>query len=488
MKRIVSIFFAVLAAVSCANKAEQPVGEYVTLTLTATVNPVKGELEKDQFFSWSPEDRILVELSDGSTAVFTTLEGGSTAEFTGRVPAGVSAGSRAYYPADAVSLKGGVSFDIAQNYDGTRSAVEIPMAGSRWEGEPFIFRPCAGAVKITVENVPDDFGNSGTVVFQASRATNGRYSCDPESGKLLWDPSVYASDGTISDGSRISVSVTVTQGRSIYAYVPLPENSDWGGILVSLVSESGKTILQKSIPSSVTVPVTAGRVTRLPNITFPAEIFFALDPADGDFSRWDEVENLINGSVYVPWTWRGSWMAEDVYTTEEFNIACKQVKFDSDEKYVYGYVYLDKTILTNATNDCLKNFYVMIDNDDVAEGQSFGGTNTGMPRYRGYNLMLYGASCNAGVPVVWDPVLSDCTAAAGASSTNVNGTAIDGVSAAGYGGGSLDGEVIRWEFVIDKAKTGLLGRSESNICIAFGTNTNSGYLVMPSIYGFTVQL
>ena len=490
MKKIAAIILAVSAFAACT-RTQQPDScgsELVTITASAPV--LKGSLDRDQFYVWNPGDRILVEVMNGSSkqyVEFATTEGGASAQFTGTVPSGATVGSAAYYPADAFSLQNGISATISQSYEGALKNAPIPMVGKRWGGDAFTFQAAAGALKITYQNVPPEFGDEGTVVFQATEATNGTYNYDSESGKIVWDASKYASRGSFSSGSKISVRADVTTGRSIFAYVPLPENSNWGNMKISLLKDTGQTFLEKEIPQGTEVPIEAGRVSRLPGISFPAEIYLVFNPNDGDFSMWDNVPNS-NDPRHTPWTWRSSWMGEDVYSTEEFNIPAKQVKFLSDEKYLYGYLYVDLSI-QHSPEESVKNFYVMLDNDDISSGQSFGSNNIAhVPTYSGYNVMLYGEACVNGVPGEWKPTIYDCTEAAGASDTKISGSPIDGVSDAGYGGGTRNGDILEWEFIIDKSKTGLYGRTSTNICVTLCSSTSSPYTIMPSIAGFQIDL
>jgi hypothetical protein len=491
MKKIVTSMLVLAALAGCGRNLEISAPETVTVSISATaVAPaVKGTLSQDQYFCWSPGDRILVQLTDGSYAVFETKEGGVSASFTGTIPSNTQPGQSAYYPAGAVNAGAdGVSFKIGPVISSGLSEVLIPMAGRRWGNEPFSFRAVTGAVKLMVENVPDEFGDKGSLVFQATEATSGSYPYDPAKGALTWDAAKYASRGSFSDGSKISVDVEVTRGRAVTAYIPLPENSNWGKVRISLHDKNGKSYLQREIPEGTLVPVETGRITRLPALQFPSDIAKALDPTDGDFSFWDSIPDLTESATFTPWTWRSSWKGEDVYSTEDFNIVCKHIKFYSDAKYLYGYLYLDTTIPHNL-NESLQHFYVMIDNDNTTEGQSFGGNNIAeVPRYRGYNVMLYGTACTDGVPKPWHPALYNCTVDAGASNTNINGSVVSGVADAGYGGGSFDGDILRWEFIIDRGKTELTGRTHTNVCVAFCSGTNSPYLIMPSIHGFELDL
>mgnify|MGYP007070248294 CR=1 FL=1 len=299
----------------------------------------------------------------------------------------------------------------------------------------------------------------------------------------------------LADASKISVKAVVSQGRSIFAYVPLPENSAWGDIRITLMDESGKVFQENDVPEGTVVPVEAGRITRLPAVTFPAEIYFALDPSDNDFSLWNSYPNLNPDRKWSPWTWRGSWMGEYVYSHDEENTPCKEVKLFSDEKYIYGYVKVDLDLRHYSSGDkmntdpMLNNFYVMIDNDDVTTGQSFGGNNiANVPTYRGYNLMLYGKACTGSVPGEWRPSCYDCTVDAGASNTNFRGELLEDVLDAAYGGGSVDGDILQWEFIIDKSKVGLFGRTTHNICISFCDSPNSNNTMMPSISGIVIDL
>ena len=482
MKRLSMILAVLAAAAGCSGNLEkQPVSGTVTVEISATASLANGSLKMDQFFFWSPGDRILVEISDGSYAVFQTEEGGETALFRGEIPAGTVPGQNAYYPADAVDVSGGgVSFNIGPRIAGGEGEALLPMAGTRWGGETFAFRAASGAVKLMVENIPADFGNEGSLLFSASKPAGGSYTFDPKLGEIVWDASGKAAD--------IEISGKVSAGRSLTCYLPLPENDDWGNVRVSLKDGNGKTYREWKLPEGTLIPVETGRVTRLPALSFPSEIMKALNPFDGDFSFWDDIKDLTEDQVFTPWTWRSSWMAEDVYSTEDFNLVCKHIKFHSDEKFLYGYLYLDTTIPHNL-NESLQHFYVMLDTDDISEGQSFGGNNIAeVPRYRGYNVMLYGTACTDGVPGLWNPALSNCTADAGAGNTNINGTVVNGVSDAGYGGGSFEGNILRWEFVIDRGKTGLTGRTHTNLCVAFCSGTNSPYLIMPSINGFELDL
>ena len=482
MKRLICAIAILTAVAGCARNSEQTVPvRTVKAEITATASMVKGVLEQDQFFKWAPGDRILVELSDGSFSTFETSEGGECAVFSGQIPEGTKPGGSAFYPADIVTVKGKeVSFAIGPKINGGEKDVLIPMAGRRWGGETFAFRAVAGAVKIMIENVPDEFGDSGKVIFSATEATSGIYALDPKTEKLVWDASIQA--------SSLEIDVKVDRGRGITCYVPLPENDNWGRIHIALKGLDGKTYMEKDVPEGTVVPVKSGRVTRIPPLSFPSGIITAINPTDSDFSIWDNVPDLTETHTFTPWTWRSSWKGEDVYSTEDFNIVCKHVKFFSDSNYLYGYLYLDTTIPHNLS-ESLQHFYVMLDNDDETTGQSFGGNNIAeVPLYRGYNIMLYGTACTNGVPGVWKPAMYDCTVDAGASNTNISGTVINGVADAGYGGGSFNGDIFEWEFAIDRGKTGLSGRSHTNICVAFCSGTNSPYLIMPSIHGIELDL
>lgn len=502
MKKFFAAIILFAGLVSC-DRVSQPVPQEGMKTVTIDVaSPVlKGSLDKDRYYSWSAGDRILVEVINGSSTImvpFQTAEGGASAQFTGSIPTEASIGNTAYYPADAVTVSGDkVTFEIASSYDSSDGSFRIPLVGTRWGKEPFAFTAAAGAIKVAYNNVDASFGNTGTVVFQATEATNGSYALDKESGKLIWDGSAYSSKGQFSDGSKISVNVSVTAGRSVFAYIPLPENSNWGDIHISLLDASGKEFQSNDVPSGTKVPVEAGRITRLPDIDFPAEIYFALDPTDNDFSIWSSVDNLMADiSLYEPWTWRGSWAAEEVYLREDKNVPCKQVKFRSDEKFLYGYVYVNRDLrkyndpdTRMDVNVMLKNFYIFIDNDDISSGQSFGSNNIAeVPRYKGYNVVLYGSACTNGTPGVWKPDLYNCTEADGAAVTNIRGTKNEDIRDAGYGGGSVDGDIFQWEFVIDKAKTGLLGKSHTNVCISFCDSPSSNNTMMPSTHGFEIDL
>lgn len=183
MKKIV-FFFSVLAAcmmVSCNKEttilqsvdADDNQDGMQRVTISASIaDATKTSYSSDPsdesslLFSWTAGDEISVLCSDGNFYTFTAESTASTSTFSGSIPKGASIGAKAYFPANDNHTSS--SYYLPSYKDITsHDSADIPMYGTKGAGDAFSFVHCAGALLITIENIPDGI-TSATIQVESN--------------------------------------------------------------------------------------------------------------------------------------------------------------------------------------------------------------------------------------------------------------------------------------------------------------------------------
>ena len=163
MKKIYTLFaLAAITMASCTTKQDlepaktQP--EIGKVTLHATMpafTSTKAEVADDGIFSWSANDEIAVEYSDGTNSQYITFTCSDAANgtFTNKdeIPAGYSLatdGIVAYYP---VSYRGTVENQAFESLDAAKKGFQM---SATLEGGNLKFAHDNALLKVTVNNIP----------------------------------------------------------------------------------------------------------------------------------------------------------------------------------------------------------------------------------------------------------------------------------------------------------------------------------------------
>lgn len=160
---------------------EEPAVEWVETTVSANVTTTKTSVESDGTYNWENGDAINVFTSDGtSCGAFTTAvsKPGSSADFTGTVPAGKTPKYAVYpYNANATCTPDGViSTVIPTEQDGTIASA-LSCATST-DGKNFTFTNATSVIKLNF-NASD---NICAVAVQFKDNVTGAVSLNCETG------------------------------------------------------------------------------------------------------------------------------------------------------------------------------------------------------------------------------------------------------------------------------------------------------------------
>ena len=246
MKKTVYIIAAISACFTISCKKEAPIIEQIkeenkdeetpaanmrTITITADVDDeldTKTYYEGGTTFNWNKDDKISIIGDDDNFYTFTANSSGSATTFTGTIPAGVELGTYAFYPADAGHTAG--HFYLPRYKDlTTHESAEIPMVGTKGEGNAFTFRHCAGAALLTITNFPDGI-TSATITVESAHATDETHCIklsgsfwinDRETTEPYWSGAYRGSAEEKQFSRKVNVS-----GNSAKVYVICPAGYD----------------------------------------------------------------------------------------------------------------------------------------------------------------------------------------------------------------------------------------------------------------------
>ncbi len=258
MKKNLVLFaaFVACAAISCS-KAVEPVKEnnepaqqeettpthgMRTVTITASIDDAtKTSYAADGTFSWTAGDKISVLGDDDNFYTFIAKSTASSSVFTGTLPDGVSLGSRAYFPADAGHTTTQFNIPKEKNLVGNPSA-DIPMIGTKGEGDSFSFTHCAGAAQLTITNIPDGIESVQISIVNASLSLSGPFTIKEDGGgHYYWEPL-----GKTDDRDTFIRKVTVAS-NSAQVYLPYSCDSSYGNLwAASTISVIGYDALETS--------------------------------------------------------------------------------------------------------------------------------------------------------------------------------------------------------------------------------------------------
>lgn len=329
MKKTVYIIAAISACftISCKKEAliieqikeenideETPAATMRTITITADVDDeldTKTFYEGGTTFNWNKDDKISIIGNDNNFYTFTANSNGPATTFTGTIPAGVELGTYAFYPADAGHTAG--HFYLPRYKDlTTHESAEIPMVGTKGEGNAFTFRHCAGAALLTITNFPDGI-TSATITVESAHATDETHCIklsgsfwinDREATEPYWSGAYRGSAEEKQFSRKVNVS-----GNSAKVYVICPAGYD------------------NSVPNKLTV---IGHGSG-------GDVVFFNERSMKKLGKVDRAHVLPLAPLYTCNLSVVNWSDPSVYTFDRgsYNYRMEQWKATSDAYYVY---------------------------------------------------------------------------------------------------------------------------------------------------------
>lgn len=248
----------------------EPTQEYKLVTVSAENPQTKTAYAGEKTFSWSDEDQISIYCTDATYPAntgfytFTTETGGSaSATFTGSIPATAEIGSVALYPASTghsySDSKYHFQVDGEKNYIASHESADVPMYGVNGGTDNFSFTQMTGAVKFTVNNVPDGVDKVKFTFTAASSKLSGSFDV-VGSGPYTWNTAKGA-----SEAERSIVRYCPVTSNTFSVYVPYTEGTIWGDNTLLIQDYTGDVVgstlyNQTNIGA---IPVTRNKVTKL---------------------------------------------------------------------------------------------------------------------------------------------------------------------------------------------------------------------------------
>lgn len=230
--------FVVCAFISCTKAIENvkennelikqeettPTSGMRMVTITASIeDATKTSYAVDGTFSWTAGDKISIIGNDNNPYTFTANGSGTSTTFTGTIPDGVL-GDRAYFPADAGHTPTKFSLPYSKDVTGHDSA-DIPMVGTKGEGNAYEFKHCAGAALLTIENFPNDV-ISATITIASTHGTDPAYNYKLSGLFTIQDgPKWDGAYATETNDNIYSRKVSVS-GNTAKLYIPCPAGAN----------------------------------------------------------------------------------------------------------------------------------------------------------------------------------------------------------------------------------------------------------------------
>ena len=279
-----SLFLMAAAAVllaGCTKEMDSPVKETplgmktVTLKASYDADLTKTTYEGDKTLSWSAGDKIGVGVSvDGQiqTVAFELTEGAGTPSgtFTGVIPENGEVTGTAFYPWNGeqsddaavggsnVGGDGNIYFHLFPETAWTEDSAPLLLAAQFEDPDAIVFKQAAGAMKITLKDVPADADK--VVLTVENKEISGWYALNPENAGT--DAITTANSGTGTSQQAYTFD-TAEDFRDMTFYFPLPA-IELPSFNVELFAGSSSLWRMSSTKSRA---ITRGKILRMPELT-----------------------------------------------------------------------------------------------------------------------------------------------------------------------------------------------------------------------------
>lgn len=302
---------------------------YKTVTVSASQDAqTKTSYAGEKVFSWSEGDKISIYCTDSTVPsndgfyTFTTSDTGASASFTGSIPVTAVLGEVAMYPAnDNHRYSEGKYYfklDGTKSYveDGTHESADVPMYGVNDGANNYTFNQMTGAVKFTVNNIPDGVSQVKFTFTAASSKLSGEFEVTGS------EPYTWNTAKGEDEGERSIVRYCPVTSNSFAVYVPYTQGTIWGDSTLFIQDYTGGSVGSTLYTQSTigAIPVTRNKVTKLTTLSCGYRSVYGIN--------WDSgaIETAENDNDSYP--------------------ALKKMKATMDEHYFYILVEMDKTALT----------------------------------------------------------------------------------------------------------------------------------------------
>ena len=303
---------------------ENPGDGMRTITISASVDEdiTKTSYTGGTTFKWTAGDKISIYCSDGVFRDFTATTSAAASTFTGSVPDGVSLGSLAYFPA-AKDNHTTTSIYIPETKDLTgNGSADLPMIGSKGEGDVYAFQHCSGAVKFTVANIP-----AGIVKVKVSFVST--HATEPDSKSLRLSGLCYVSSTPTPGKSYSAAYATSLSERTYTRTVSVSDNE----AVVYVPYATGGTMHVPNVINIVGYDSSDNEVNLLADKTMKAISAYTFERA-----HVKPLSTLVlNNLSRVNWSASGVASASlDVWQTT--TVGLTELKAVADDYYLYARV------------------------------------------------------------------------------------------------------------------------------------------------------
>lgn len=324
---------------------------------------------------WNGGDQLAVWAIDSTGTVyrkvqFGSIQDGSEISFRGIVPAGYKLSDYAVYPYSSKHFAGTVDGVFTMSvYTGGISSKDVgdgpvQMIGVRGQDGVFVFRHCAGALRLSLTNMP---AGTLTVTLTADTATQGRYGVDMSTLLLRHDVCDL-------DDHSFSVKTHADDLGNAQVVFPLPEGR-YSDISFSVADSMGDEVMVQSFPDPVDIQV--GQ--------FCEKSMELVIDTTADFSRW-----MRNDTTFV-----NHIETEDLAQHGQLLNGCDTLFYMHDSHTLYGYISVP--ISTATLQAQLRELHVYIDHCDDQTTQFNPTYDLGwLDQHAHYDLMFQGSIYQSG--------------------------------------------------------------------------------------------
>lgn len=268
--------------------------EFKVVTVSAENPQTKTSYAGEKTFAWSEGDQISIYCTDAVKPAntgfytFTTATGGSSsATFTGSIPVNAVIGDVALYPAASHTYsdsKYHFQVEGEKNYIATHESADVPMYGVNGGNDNFTFNQMTGAVKFTVNNIPDGVDKVKFTFKAASSKLSGSFDVTTSA------PYTWATAKGADESERSIVRYCPVSANAFSVYVPYTEGTIWGDNTLLIQDYTGDVVgstlyNQTNIGA---IPVTRNKVTKLATLACDYRSYFGVN--------WSVIEEATNAS------------------------------------------------------------------------------------------------------------------------------------------------------------------------------------------------
>lgn len=272
---------AALLLAGCAKEMDSPVKETplgmktVTLKASYDADLTKTTYEGDKTLSWTAGDKIGVGVTvDGQiqTVAFELTDGAGTPSgtFTGEIPENGEVMGTAFYPWNGeqsndaatggsnVGGDGDIYFHLFPETAWTEDSAPLLLAAQFEDPNAIVFKQAAGAMKVTLKEVPADADK--LVLTVGGKEISGWFALDPANAGT--DAITTANSGTGTSQLAYTFA-TADADRDMTFYFPLPA-IELPSFNIELFA--GNASLW-SMASTKSRTITRGKILRMPELT-----------------------------------------------------------------------------------------------------------------------------------------------------------------------------------------------------------------------------